>query len=139
MVFRDKARQSNLDQFIEVDSAGTGSWHVDHSPDTRAIQAAKDRNYDMSLLRARQVSPTDIDHFDYIYAMDKQNFYELLEKSAPDDRKKISLFLSHGSNDIEEVPDPYYNGAEGFEQALDLIENASEHLLRKLAEKHQWL
>jgi len=137
-VFMAKARLENLDRYIEVDSAGTGSWHIGHAPDKRATLAASHRNYDMSALRARQVTAQDIERFDYIYAMDKQNLHDLLAMSTPDQQHKISLFLEHGNSNEVEVPDPYYSGDEGFELVLDLIEDASSNLLKSLATDHQW-
>ncbi len=133
-----KARFENLDRYIEVDSAGTGSWHIGHAPDKRATLAASHRNYDMSALRARQVTAQDMENFDYIFAMDKQNLHDLLAMSAPDQQHKISLFLEHGNSDELEVPDPYYSGDDGFELVLDLIEDASSNLLKSLATDHQW-
>lgn len=137
-VFMAKARFENLDRYIEVDSAGTGSWHIGHAPDKRATLAASHRNYDMSALRARQVTAQDMENFDYIFAMDKQNLHDLLAMSAPDQQHKISLFLEHGNSDELEVPDPYYSGDDGFELVLDLIEDASSNLLKSLATDHQW-
>ncbi len=132
------ARLENLDRYVEVDSAGTGSWHIGHAPDKRATLAASHRNYDMSALRARQVTVEDLENFDYIYAMDKQNLHDLLAMSTPDQQHKISLFLEHASCDELEVPDPYYSGDDGFELVLDLIEDASSNLLKSLATDHHW-
>lgn len=137
VVFRHHVEAENLASYIDVDSAGTGDWHIGAPPDKRATQAAAGRDYDMSPLRARQVSPRDLDEFDYIFAMDRQNLHDLLAMSRPDNRHKISLFLNHGGSDRDEVPDPYYSGAEGFELVLDLVEDASRHLVRNLAGKHQ--
>jgi len=138
VVFKEKAQLEKLEGYIEVDSAGTGSWHIGHAPDKRATLAASHRNYDMSALRARQVTPQDMKDFDYIFAMDKQNLHDLLAMSAPDQQHKISLFLEHGSSEQIEVPDPYYSGEDGFELVLDLIEDASSKLLQSLAARHGW-
>ena len=137
VVFRERVRDEQLGHRIEVDSAGTGSWHIGHAPDSRTMAAASKRNYDLTSLRARQVSAQDMEVFDYIYAMDRQNLHDLLDMSAPEHRHKISLFLNHGSSNVDEVPDPYYSGADGFEQVLDLVEEASKNLVRTLASKHQ--
>lgn len=135
-VFRRQVEAQRLGAHIHVDSAGTGSWHVGHPPDARATLAALKRNYDMSALRARQVAPQDLVEFDYIFAMDRQNLRDLLDMCPPEHRAKVSLFLYHGSSDYEEVPDPYYSGADGFELVLDLVEDASANLLRTLSAKH---
>ncbi len=138
VVFKEKAKLEKLEDFIEVDSAGTGSWHIGHAPDKRATLAASYRDYDMSALRARQVCAKDMEKFDYIFAMDKQNLHDLLAMSAPEHQHKISLFLEHGSSELLEVPDPYYSGEDGFELVLDLIEDATSNLLKILATRHQW-
>jgi protein-tyrosine phosphatase len=136
-VFRSQAEAQGLAAHFEIDSAGTGSWHIGKSPDSRTISAARKRDYDMSALRARQVTPDDMAAFDYVFAMDRQNLHDLLDMSDPAHHGKISLFLHHGNSGHEEVPDPYYSGADGFELVLDLIEDASSNLLRTLAAKHQ--
>jgi protein-tyrosine phosphatase len=135
-IFRDKVLALNLGDHIEVDSAGTGSWHIGHPPDARSMRAAAQRNYDMSTLQARQVSPDDMENFDYIFAMDRQNLEDLLAMSAPQFHGRISLFLHHGNSGYEEVPDPYYSGSDGFELVLDLVEEASANLVRTLSAKH---
>lgn len=137
VVFREKVATANLSHCIEVDSAGTGSWHMGEPPDQRSLQAASKRNYDMSSLRGRQVSASDIAEYDYIYAMDRQNLHDLLAMSDPEHQQKISLFLHHGNSDVDEVPDPYYAGGDGFELVLDLVEEASANLVRTLAARHQ--
>lgn len=138
VVFRDKSITQALDHFLVVDSVGTGSWHIGHPPDERAAQAALARGYDMSALRGRQVTRSDLVNYDYIFAMDRQNLHDLLDLSEEQDKGKISLFLHHGSKDIDEVPDPYYGDGDGFDLVLDLIEDASNNLLRNLAIKHDW-
>ena len=135
-VFRKKVQSEKLEASIEVDSAGTGSWHIGEPPDRRSMQAAKQRDYDMSAQRARQVSVLDMETFDYIFAMDKQNLQDLLDMSATEHQHKISLFLHQGKSDYEDVPDPYYSGGDGFELVLDLIEEASDSLLSSLASRH---
>ena len=135
-VFREKVRQQQLDQHIEVDSAGTGSWHIGEAPDKRSMHAAIARGYDMSALRGRQVTPADMFAFDYVFAMDRQNLHDLLDMSAPEHHHKISLFLHHGRSGYDEVPDPYYSGTDGFELVLDLVEEAAANLVNMLVGKH---
>jgi protein-tyrosine phosphatase len=137
IVFREHVRKSKLDQYISVDSAGTGSWHIGHPPDSRSAQAALKRGYDMSSLRARQVVPEDMANFDYVFAMDRQNLQDLLDMSAPEHREKVSLLLHQGNSDFDEVPDPYHSGTDGFELVLDLIEESSAILVRHLATRHK--
>jgi len=137
VVFRHKLIAEGIDHLVEVDSAGTGSWHLGHPPDKRATQAALNRDYDMRDLRARQVTPRDMVDFDYVFAMDRENLHDLLAMSDPEYQDRVSLFLHHGTSNVEEVPDPYYSGADGFELVLDLVEEAATNLVRTLAAKHQ--
>jgi protein-tyrosine phosphatase len=130
-VLRRKLQGVGLDGRVEVDSAGTGSWHVGSPPDTRAQLHAARRGYDLSALRARQVSEDDFHRFDLMLAMDHDNLADL-QRLAPAAaaRAEVRLFA-----DVE-VPDPYTGGPDGFERVLDLVEASSdawiEILLRRL-------
>ncbi len=132
-VFRDRAARSGMLERLSIDSAGTGDWHVGKAPDARAREAAARRGYDLSALRARQVTPGDFERFGIILAMDEANLRELeLLRPAGFDGL-LDRFLSfHPDTPVREVPDPYYGGDQGFEQVLDLIEGASEGLLEHL-------
>lgn len=118
---------------LEFDSAGTHDYHIGKAPDARATEAAAQRGYDLSALRARQVATRDFVYFDYILAMDRDNL-DLLRQACPEAHAgKLGLFLDFAKGvEMSEVPDPYYGGPEGFEQVLDLIENAADGLLEKL-------
>lgn len=111
-----------------IDSAGTGGWHVGDPPDPRMIEAAAARGIDLSGLRARQAQPDDFERFDHVFAMDGSNFAALDRIRPSGSRATLSLFL-HSAD----VPDPYYGGPDGFEQALDLISNRLEFLFERLA------
>ena len=137
VVFRATLEKHNLAEHFYIDSAGTGSWHIGNPPDRRSMQAALNRNYDMSALRARQIVPDDMAKFDYVYAMDRQNLADIKELAASEHVDKLSLFLAHGNSEYDEVPDPYYSGADGFELVLDLIEDASAQLVSNLAARHK--
>ena len=130
IVFRDIVAREAPDLNIEIDSAGTAAYHVGSPPDSRTRQAALRRGYDMSALRARVVEVQDFTRFDLILAMDRQNF-EVLQRRAPfAARDRIRLFLEFAPDaDTTEVPDPYYGGANGFEEVLDLVEAAAKGLL----------
>ncbi len=138
-VFRAQLQQAGLAEHIHVDSAGTSDWHVGAAPDPRSIRHAAGRGYDLSSLRARQVSAQDFDDFDYILAMDRQNLRDLEARCPPAQRHKLALFLQHGGSTHDEVPDPYEYGAESFEQVLDLVEAASRGLLELLRSRHTLL
>jgi protein-tyrosine phosphatase len=115
---------------IEVDSAGTHDYHVGDPPDPRSIAAAARRGVDLRQLRARSVRDEDFERFDLIIAMDRLNRETLLERSPAPFRERIRLFMEFaGENEVEDVPDPYYGGALGFERVLDLAEEAAAGLL----------
>jgi len=115
-------KDRRLDDRLEVDSAGTGDFHVSEAPDRRATEAALARGYDLSQQRARQVKSSDYEVFDLILAMDKTNLSDLHERCPPHCRHKLGLFLSRSQSRLEEVPDPYWSGSSGFELVLDLAE-----------------
>ena len=132
-VFRDLLARENLTQQIQVDSAGTGDWHIGKAPDNRTVIAARQRGYDLSSLRARQVSARDFAEFDYIVAMDNANLSDLQLMKPQGYTGHLGLFLAFAArNDYCEVPDPYYGGQDGFELVLDLIEDASRGLLKHI-------
>lgn len=131
-VLRHKLREAGLDGRIEVDSAGTGDWHIGKAPDSRTRQAAQRRGYDLSALRGRQVSAEDFARFDLILAMDGSNLSHLQRLQPGAGLAELDLFLRRYRLALDDVPDPYYGGEEGFEQVLDLIEQASDALLAEL-------
>jgi len=132
-VFRDVAGRSGLGEVLHIDSAGTGDWHVGAAPDRRAIAAARRRGYDLSALRARQVEPADFARFGWILAMDRQNLRALEALRPPEFPGHVGLLLAVAPDlGVDEVPDPYYGGPEGFENVLDLVEQASMALLTRV-------
>ncbi|MNN34037.1 Low molecular weight protein-tyrosine-phosphatase YfkJ [compost metagenome] len=131
-VFRHKVRQAGLEDLIEIDSAGTGDWHVGKAPDPRTRVAAMRRGYDLSSLRARQVDVLDFSRFDLVLAMDHANLADLRRLRGSAGKAELDLFLRRYGAAVDEVPDPYYGGEAGFEQVLDLIEQASDALLVEL-------
>ncbi|QLC74525.1 low molecular weight phosphotyrosine protein phosphatase [Pseudomonas sp. LPB0260] len=131
-VFRHKLREAGLEARVEVDSAGTGDWHVGKAPDLRTRQAALRRGYDLSALRARQVAGDDFRRFDLILAMDGSNLQHLQRLRPSANAAELDLFLRRYQLALDEVPDPYYGGEDGFEQVLDLIEQASDALLAEI-------
>ena len=129
-VFRKLLSERVSDLLIEVDSAGTHAYHVGDAPDPRAQKAALRRGIDISHRRARKVALADFERFDWLIAMDRGNF-ELLRELCPEPYlERVKLFLEFApSLEREDVPDPYYGGANGFEQVLDLAEEAARGLL----------
>lgn len=129
-VLRKKALQLGVD--VNVDSAGTVGSHKGSKPDPRAVSAGERRGYSFKGIRARQVTRADFDKFDFILAADEYNLRDLQEQCPDEHLHKIQLFLSYSDEDFDEIPDPYYGGERGFELVLDLIEDASENLLKNL-------
>jgi protein-tyrosine phosphatase len=132
-VFTSLLAERGLTTAVEADSCGTGDWHVGSPPDVRATLEAGRRGYDLSQLQGRVLQAHDFERFDYILAMDRANL-DLLRAMCPADyRGRLDLFLSYAADcGLDEVPDPYYGGDEGFSQVLDIIEVASEGLLEAL-------
>jgi protein-tyrosine phosphatase len=132
-VFRHLVEERAPGLDLEIDSAGTHDYHVGEPPDERAIAAASRRGIDLGRLRARQVEDADFERFDLIVAMDRLNRETLRERSPAVRHERIRLFMEFtGRRDVEDVPDPYYGGPLGFEQVLDLAEEAAAGLLEEV-------
>lgn len=132
-IFRALARDAGID--VNVDSAGTGDWHVGHAPDHRAQAEAVRRGLDISELRARQVQTDDFWVFDHIIAMDSQNLADLVAMRPRDSTAALSLLLDHADVGPCDVPDPYYGGEEGFAETFQLVELGARGLLAKLGDQ----
>ena len=124
-----KAKATSLGVNVEIDSAGTIAYHAGERSDPRSRAAREAGGYDFSSIRARQVTANDFEYFDEILCADKQNLSDLKAVCPPQYHGKLKLFLSYGDMGVNEIPDPYYGGEQGFERVLDLIENASEHFV----------
>ena len=132
-VMREQARKRGLGDRVRIASAGTHDYHVGDSPDPRTLTHASKRGYDLSAQRASQVKKEDFHTFDYILAMDRGHL-RALRAIAPDgSRAKLGLFLeASGQWKGEDVPDPYYGGVDGFEQVLDMAEEAAQRWLDRI-------
>jgi len=131
-VFRHFVQEAGLAERIKIDSAGTHAYHTDEPADRRASAAAERRGYSLADIRARRVQTEDFEMFDYIVAMDRLNHVTLIDQADAEYHDKIRLFLEFASGPEDDVPDPYYGGAAGFERVLDLVEEASRGLLETL-------
>lgn len=132
-VFRRVVEEEGLTDRFEIDSAGLGDWHVGQAPDTRAQSAASSRGIDISRQCARQVAAEDFARFDLLLVMDRSNDAELKHRAPSEARAKIRPFLDFAPQvGTKDVPDPFFGGSEGFDQALDLIEEAAHGLLASL-------
>ena len=130
-VLRHMLAEYRLNDRIEVDSAGTQSYHVGEAPDRRSQKHALQRGYDLSNLRARQVIAADYAEYDLILAMDRSHLSYLKQYCPIEYQAKLKLFLSFASQTTEQdVPDPYYGGDQGFEYVLDLIEDACQGVVQ---------
>lgn len=136
-VFRAKVEEAGLAQHIMIDSVGTHDYHIGNPPDRRAQHAAKQRGYDMSKLRGRQVEVADFSRFDYVLAMDNENMANLYRLCPKEQRDRLGLFLQYAQqHQATEVPDPYYGGEDGFDQVLNMVEDAAAGLLLHIQRQH---
>lgn len=132
-ILKDKMQSGNY----HVDSAGTSGWHTNELPDRRMRVHGEKRGYVFDS-RSRKFSRSDFDKFDYILAMDDNNYYDILAL-APDleAQKKVHRMVDYLQNlTHDHIPDPYYSGAEGFELVLDLLEDACGGLLNEIESQH---
>ena len=137
-VFRKAVAGAGLSDSVSIESAGTGDWHIGKAPDRRATAAAASRGIDVTALRAQQVTPADLDRFDYVLAMDADNLADLerMARARGQVRARVALFGAYSANYRNApVPDPYFGGDQGFEHVLDMIEDASAGLLEEIKER----
>ena len=132
-VLKHKAQKSGLNWY--VDSAGTGDWHVGELPDKRSIAVAEKYGIDLTDQRARHFKKSDLDTFDLILVMDKENYSDVLRKAATDEqRKKIELIMNFARPESHEiVPDPYYDNR--FELVYELLDEACKAVIERYAQK----
>ncbi len=137
-VLQARLQAAGLSQQVRVDSAGTHGYHSGSPPDERSQRHAARRGYDLSALRARRVTAADFTRHDLILAMDRGHLELLRERCPPLLHDRLQLFTRWCSrHDVQDVPDPYYGGADGFEYVLDLVEDACDGLLRHLRQQLQ--
>ena len=134
-IFNQKIKERDLKHFFVVDSAGTGGWHVGNLADPRMRATALSRGIELSS-RSRQIEENDLYEFDHILVMDKDNLQAV--KSLIQDKQelvnsKIKLILSYSKDSqLDEVPDPYYGGQNGFDKVIDLLDDAMDGLIDSL-------
>jgi protein-tyrosine phosphatase len=134
-VFTKLVRDHELEAHFAIDSAGTHAYHVGKEPDLRSQAAAIERGIDLSKLRARKVSDEDFEDFDFLLAMDDDNYAILVNVCPEQYKSKIKYFLDYAPQLNErQVPDPYYGGAYGFERVLDMVEEAAAGFLKTVQE-----
>ena len=129
-VLRHLVEKRGLADRVRVASAGTHDYHVGECPDPRTVRHAKKRGYDLSAQRAQQVSRDHFHEYDYILAMDRGHLRQLRAQAPAGSKARLGMFLEPSARwKGEDVPDPYYGGAEGFEQVLDMVEEAAARWL----------
>ncbi len=131
---RHLVEQAGLVDRIEVDSAGTGDWHLGHAPDARTVDAARRRGLALDH-RARLFTADDFARFDLILAMDGKNLHNVQAMATTEEqRAKVRMLrgFDPAAPPDAEVPDPYYGGADGFEEVFDVCEAACRGLLDHL-------
>ena len=129
-VFRTLIEKEGLGGRILVDSAGTHAYHVGQPPDSRSAEVARLRGVELKDLRARQLAKSDFEDFDLLLAMDRGHLGLMAGGCPPVRQDRLGLFLSFAPHlGLQDVPDPYYGGADGFEKVLDMIEAGSAGLL----------
>ncbi len=132
-VFRQRSENAGLD--LHIDSAGTGGWHQGEPPDERAMEAGVRRGYSFAGQESRKIANNDFTVFDLVLAMDDANMRDLKAVCAPDVHHKIKLLLDFAPQaGTREISDPYYGAPGGFDHVLDLVEAASDGLIKALSE-----
>lgn len=130
-MLRNKIEKEGLN--VEVDSAGTINQHAGEHPDSRMTKVAKDRGIDLSFLVARQFVRDDFEKFDIIYVMDDSNYQNVIKIASNDDqRNKVRMLLSEIDNQNNPVPDPYFGGEQGFIDVYNLVDKATDSIIKKL-------
>lgn len=133
-VFRRLILDAGLADAIESASAGTHGYHIGEAPDPRTLETARRRGFDLSAQRARKVKPEDFHEYDLILAMDRGHYAHLEALRPQGARAELKMFLDyHPTLKIKDVPDPYYGGAKGFSDVLEMVEHASQALLREIS------
>ena len=136
-IFKRKIKDRGLENLFFVDSAGTGGWHVGNLADPRMRDTALSRGIEITS-RSRQIDANDLEEFDHILVMDKDNLQavkSLIQDPLNPVNYKIKLILSYSKDSqLEEVPDPYYGGQNGFDKVLDLLDDAINELINSLTD-----
>ncbi|MCM4161081.1 low molecular weight phosphotyrosine protein phosphatase [Antarcticibacterium flavum] len=119
---------------VYIESAGTGDYHIDDSPDPRSIAVGKRHGLDITDQRGRQFSPEDFDRFDHIYVMDTFNYADVISLARnEEDKRKVKLILDEVfPGEKVDVPDPYHGGEHGFENVYEMLNEACEMIASKL-------
>jgi len=138
-IFKKLVRNAGLDSFIFSDSAGTSRWHIDEPPDLRSIQIAEKNGVQLDHL-GRQVTTEDLEKFDYILAMDNENYEEIvrLKDDGVFQKARIRLMRDYDKQQTgADIPDPYYGGPDGFQIVYDMLEESLSNFLGSIVKEHK--
>ena len=136
-VLRARIAGSTLAGRVELDSAGTGDWHVGEPPDRRAIANAASHGIDIAGLRARQLSASDYRRFDWLLCADRANLRDVRARAPADTHARIALLLDWaGVEDEGEIPDPDTGGASQFEHVYQLLDRAAAGAIARLRREY---
>lgn len=138
-IFRHLVTQAGLSDYFEIDSAGTGDWHIGSEPHADSQRVASERGVDISGQRARQIRPQDLATYDYVIAMDSKNLADIRGLDpASTATARIARMLEYAPHlDARDVPDPYFGGPEGFDVVYDMVEDACRGLLERIVAEHK--
>lgn len=143
-LFRHKVAAAGLADRFEIDSAGTGGWHVGHPPDARMAATAAGFGVDLAPLRARQLAAADLAYYDHVFVMDRDNLHDTLALDPDGDHgMRVRLFREFdpepdGGPEGFAVPDPYYGGPEGFSRVYAIADRTTDALLARLRAAYGW-
>jgi protein-tyrosine phosphatase len=137
-VFQHLVDEAGLSDRFEIESSGTGSWHIGEPPDRRMQQTAQQHGLSLGSLRARQFGAKDLSDDDHVFVMDKSNLRDVLSLDRKDQYgNKVRLFREFDPEPGDyQVPDPYYGGAHGFENVYAMVERTAQKLLDLLIEEY---
>jgi len=136
-IFKDKVRRKNLERFVEADSCGTANYHVGDTPDDRTIRNALKNGVAIQHL-GRQLAADDLDHFDFILAMDKSNHQNIHRlPNASRHQQKIVLMRSFDPQGMgKDVPDPFYGTEGDFQEVFDILDRSMDEFILHLEKNH---
>ena len=135
-VFQSLVDEQGLGESIQVDSAGTHSYHIGSPPDLRSQAMAQSRGIDLTGLRARRFVSSDFIEFDYLLGMDHDNLAHMLALKPDETSARVKLMLDYSDRfEQQEIPDPYF-GEDGFDVVFDMIDDAARGLLRDIRSQH---
>jgi len=138
-IFKEEIKKRGWQHLVEVDSAGTSTYHLGEDPDPRSIEIAAANKITLNH-KGRQITLNDLHEFDYVLAMDQENFRDIQRLKAKNQR--ASLFLMREfENDVTEkdVPDPYFGGDNGFQRVYEMLDRTIQNLLAHMAQEHEEL